>query len=350
MVQARSDVASAPAEAQGPRAEAHRGSRLDLQEGFVPPPGEQEVKCARWPEHYRLFNGHTGELVRGRCCATNLCLYCRVLGVIETAEMWKLDAAEYAPTLLAVLTAREHLTRAQLRKELDHLRRAAKKRWSVIEWAVSIEFQRRGALHANLLIKGVPTDARDELRSLWFGDELERGIWTRRVDAEHQAQYLGELASHDGAIAYLNQQLVHGLKQEQAPPLGWRGHRTSQTRGYLVRPASVMREEARDSLRRKRTLHKLVEVGHPADLIELLMADAEAEHEAAEWRLRALTPEQLAPGTRAPRGEGIPQLATVRAVPSLADVAPSDRGQVARSWLEGGQSHPPGRMQPSEGS
>ena len=46
-------------------------------------------------------------------------------------------------------------------------------------------------------------------------------------------------------MRYVSKMLAHGLKAEQAPPVGWRGHRTSQTRGYLVRPASVMRDEAR---------------------------------------------------------------------------------------------------------
>ena len=44
------------------------------------------------------------------------------------------------------------------------------------------------------------------------------------------------------------------MKPSQAPPIGWRGHRYSATRDYLVRPASVMREEARRSLRIKRKL------------------------------------------------------------------------------------------------
>lgn len=288
MVEARPDGPAAPA-------------ALDLKEGIDTAGGEADVKCGRWPEHMRLFNRHTGELVRGRCRATNLCLYCRVLGVIETAEMWKLDAEEYAPTLYAVLTAREHLTRDELRRHLDKLRYFARKAWPLIEWAVSIEFQKRGALHANLLIKGVPADDREGLSLLWFGrrkanGRIDRGVWTSRVDANPESQYLGALDSYGGAISYLNEQLVHGLKSEQAPPLGWKGHRTSQTRGYLVRPASVMRREARDSLRRKRALHRFIEAGHPAELIEALMADAEAEHRAADWHLRQLSGMQLAPG------------------------------------------------------
>lgn len=287
------------------RSEAARSmsgaSSLDLQEGIRTPGSDGDVKCGRWPETHRLLNGHTGELVRGRCKATNLCLYCRLLGVIETAEMWKLDAEEFAPTLYVVLTAREHLTRADLTEHLRKLRLATKRRWPAVEWAVSIEFQRRGALHANLLIKGVPTEDRAELSALWFGTRRAPGLWTRRVDALEHCQYAGELASSGGAISYLNEQLVHGLKSEQAPPLGWRGHRTSQTRRYLVRPASVMRLEARDSLRRKRTLHRFIEAGHAAELIELLMIEAETEHLAAEWRRVRLPAAVLTPGAVADR-------------------------------------------------
>jgi hypothetical protein len=54
--------------------------------------------CGRWPEHLRLANHSTGELVRGRCRATNLCSYCQRLYVVETVVL-TLDALEYAPTL-----------------------------------------------------------------------------------------------------------------------------------------------------------------------------------------------------------------------------------------------------------
>jgi hypothetical protein len=58
-------------------------------------------------------------------------------------------------------------------------------------------------------------------------------------------------------MKYVTGTLAHGLKQEQAPPIGWKGHRTSQSRGYLVRPASVMRLEARESLRWRSVLAKV---------------------------------------------------------------------------------------------
>jgi hypothetical protein len=47
---------------------------------------------------------------------------------------------------------------------------------------------------------------------------------------------------------------LHFIKKAQAPGIGWRGQRFSCTRDYLIRPASVMRIEARESLRLKRKL------------------------------------------------------------------------------------------------
>lgn len=228
-----------------PGGAVREGGSLDLHEGICDPrPGG----CQRWPEGLWLRNGLTGELVPGRCRATNLCRYCQRLYVVETVEMLTLDAMEWAPTLWVVLTAREHLTRADTYAHLRQLRRAARKRWPAVEWFVQVEFQRRGALHLNLLTKGVPVGDVEA----FCGVLVER--WCARVDAEPVGQWAGAIEDADGTVRYLSKMLAHGLKAEQAPPIGWRGHRTSQTRGYLVRPASVMRVEARESLRAKRVL------------------------------------------------------------------------------------------------
>jgi hypothetical protein len=235
-------VATSPADL----ADGLAAAPLDLHEGIVEPPASEG--CKRWPEHLRLLNLATGQLVPGRCRATNLCRYCQTLYVVETVEMLTLDAMEHAPALWAVLTAREHLTRAQCRGHLEALRRAARATWPGIEWFVQVEFQRRGALHLNLLVKGVPVDELAQLHEVL----VER--WCDRVDAEPVGQWSGAVADAEGVVRYLSKMLAHGLKAEQAPPIGWRGHRTSQTRGYLVRPASVMRVEARAALRLKRKL------------------------------------------------------------------------------------------------
>jgi hypothetical protein len=232
-----------------------------------------------------LLNERTGEVFPGRCRATNLCRYCQALYVVETVEMLTLDALENAPTIWVVLTAREHLTRAQCRDHLRQLRKAARRRWPEVEWFVQVEFQRRGALHLNLLVKGVPVELVDELRRL----VVER--WCTRVDAEPVGQWVDVMNDGYSVTRYCAKMLAHGLKAEQRPPIGWRGHRTSQTRGYLVRPASQMREEARASLCAKRLLWRAVIDAEavagecpPADLVEVIYEQLEAEAAATTYR------------------------------------------------------------------
>ena len=263
---------------------ASAAAPLDLHEGILDP--LSLGGCKRWPEHLRLWNLTNGEVTRGRCRATNLCRYCQTLYVVETVEMLTLDALEYAPTLWAVLTAREHLTRRDTYEHLRALRKAARKRWPDVEWFVQVEFQRRGALHLNLLVKGVPVDQEDELRDVL----VER--WCARVDAEPPGQWVGTVQEAEGVVRYLSKMLAHGLKREQAPPLGWRGHRTSQTRGYLVRPASVMREEARASLRLKRVFWKLLDAhpGVPADVVHEAAVDRAADEATHAWKLTYADP------------------------------------------------------------
>lgn len=249
--------------------------------------GDPRRGCPRWPEHLRLLNERTGELHEGRCKATNLCRYCQRLYVIETVEMLLLDALQDAPTVWVVLTAREHLTRAECRAHLRQLRRAVRKRWPKVEWFVQVEFQRRGALHLNLLVKGV---TREDAAAL---GRVLSDVWCRRVDAAPVGQWCEEIDNGPGALLYISKMLAHGLKAEQAPPVGWRGHRTSQTRGYLVRPASVMREEARASLRAKRRLWRAIDRATianggdapPAALVELVYEQLEAHELRASWTL-----------------------------------------------------------------
>lgn len=261
-----------------PSPQAVEGAPLDLHEGIRTPDrwGDPVTGCKRWPEELRLLNHSTGELVRGRCRATNLCRYCQMLYVVETVEMLTLDAVEYAPTIWTVLTAREHLTRRECTDHLRKVRKAVRARWASSEWFVQVEFQRRGALHLNLLHKGVPVEDRDQLHA------VISGRWCSRVDALPVGQWSGGVADGVGAVRYISKMLAHGLKTEQAPPIGWKGHRTSQTRGYLVRPASVMRQEARRSQRIKRAIY----AGMDAQTAEL-------EVEAAalvEWSLRPVNP------------------------------------------------------------
>src|SRR3954463_532528 len=123
----------APVDPAG-EADLRRAQRaLDLHEGIRDP--RPCGGCLRWPEHPRLLNHKTGELLPGRCRATNLCPYCARLFAIETSEMLMLDAMEDAPALYVVLTAREFLTRAACVDHLRQLRRSLRKRWPSIRWA-----------------------------------------------------------------------------------------------------------------------------------------------------------------------------------------------------------------------
>lgn len=193
--------------------------------------------------------------------------------------MLLLDAAEHAPSIWVVLTAREHLTRAECRRHLDQLLKSARRRWPEIQWFVQVEFQRRGALHLNLLIKGVDVGDRQALH------ELLSERWCARVDAEPVGQWSGEVSEAGGLAKYLAKTLSHGLKREQAPPIGWRGHRTSQTRGYLVRPASVMREEAREARWLQMQLRRAVDEGLTGDEAEDWIDAQLAREGLPEWRV-----------------------------------------------------------------
>lgn len=277
-VSADVDTRSEPEVSQGP------GAVLDLDKGIAHAGVYVDPRlgrgCQRWPEGQHLFNETTGELYPGRCRATNLCPYCRALYVIETVQMLCLDAAEYSPTLWLVLTAREHLTRRECSAHVRVIRQALKRSWPAIEWFTQVEFQGRGALHLNLLVKGVAVEDRRELEREMVGR------WCARVDALPVGQWSGEISAAEGLYRYLQKTLAHGLKAEQAPPLGWKGHRTSQTRGYLVRPASVMREEARAALRVSRALWRAKQAGMDAEEAEALVQRESALREAAVIRLR----------------------------------------------------------------
>jgi hypothetical protein len=116
-------------------------------------------------------------------------------------------------------------------------------------------------------------------------ESLLVGMWCSRVDALPRGQWADVVNDGYGVTRYISKMLAHGLKAEQAPPVGWRGHRTSQTRGYLVRPAKVMREAARRSLREKRTLWKLSTANPELDAwtLDELLALELAAAESVEW-------------------------------------------------------------------
>lgn len=251
---------------------------LDLHEGIPTGHHLDPVRsgCGRWPEVLRLVNKSTGELVRGRCRSTNLCLYCAKLFAVETSEMLALDAVEDAPSIYSVLTAREHLTRPDCTVHLQHCRRVLRRTWPDVRWATTVEFQRRGALHLNVMTKGVPVEHLEG-----FHSDLA-GTWCSRVDAELSGQWSDAIADAVGVVQYIS---LHFMKSSQAPAIGWKGHRFSCMRDYLVRPAAVMRLEARRSLAVKRAIYR----GLRAEVAVLEVAAAEL----VEWDLVNYRPSTL---------------------------------------------------------
>lgn len=199
----------------------------------------------------------TGEIVRGRCKSTNLCDYCATLGAVENSELLALDALHgVAPTVYVVLTTRTAtLDMARFYESRRQVWRAIKRRWPAAELATLLEYstgrgdrsggQRRP--HWNLLLKGVPAEAIDQLRA-----DVVEGVWCAREDAGIEGQWVGAIASTGGLMKYL---ALHFRKNDQSPPAGWRGHRFSTTRGYLWTDTPAAREQARESLRRGRALH-----------------------------------------------------------------------------------------------
>jgi hypothetical protein len=306
---------------------------LDLHEGISDAgsrrPDPAAGGCLRWPESLRLLNRSTGELVRGRCRATNLCGYCARLAAVETSEMLALDALEgAAPAVWCVLTTRDaepdprafYTARRQVW-------RAVRRRWPDAEYAAVVEFttgygpRAAGARrpHWNLLVKGVPAGDVDELR-----DVVER-VWCSRVDAEPWAQFTGHVGEVGGLMRYL---ALHFLKESQAPPIGWRGHRFMSSRGYLARPASAMRAEARRALRLKRAVWRLVRDGvaddQAGELAELELQVLEAQ----AWELRRVRlPSAVGSGCDGTPGDG--------RRPGLGDgqAAPRDRAGTAAGGL-----------------
>lgn len=275
MVQVRADVAAERAEAQGPSAEASGSLSLDRIEGI----STVGVGCGRWPRSWRLLNVVTGQLVMGRCGATNLCRYCQALYVLQTTEMLLLDAAEDAPELWMVLTARSHLTRKDTYVVLAMVRRVVRRRWPTVRWFVQVEFQRRGALHLNLIVKGVPGGDRQDFHDVVAAE------WCSRVDAEPVGQWSGLISDAGGLARYLAKTLGHGLKREQAPPVGWKGHRTSHSRDYFRAGTPTMRVRARESLARQWEVWRARESGAGAHDAELQAWEALRSAAAGAWLL-----------------------------------------------------------------
>lgn len=225
---------------------------LDLHEGLSA--AEGSGGCPRWPDHLRL-ESTLGQLVPGRCKATNLCDYCAKLAAVENAEVLAQDAlTNTAPQVWSVLTTRSTVA------EMSAYRRAREavirevKRWRPdARRATLIEFTSglgtgsggRRRPHWNDLWKGIEARDAAELHA------RAAHAWCQRVDAEPRGQYAGAVAETGGLMRYL---ALHFQKESQQPPKGWHGQRFNVGRGYLAEPMTDARAKARQALRLRREL------------------------------------------------------------------------------------------------
>jgi hypothetical protein len=230
---------------------------LDLHEGIGP---EGSKSCPRWPANLRLENT-LGELVPGRCKATNLCAYCARLAAVENAEVLAQDAMTNTPPLLwSVLTTRTAtIDTGAFKHAREMVLRRVRESWPEAQCATLIEFSTGLGTHSggdrrphwNDTWKGIPADSADELHHV-----IARA-WCDRVDAKAKAQHVQPIAEVGGLMRYL---ALHFQKESQAPPQGWRGHRFRTSRGYLAESMPEARERAREALRYGREVRRLERV------------------------------------------------------------------------------------------
>jgi hypothetical protein len=271
-------------------------------------------------------------MVRGRCRATNLCDYCARLAAVETAEMLALDALEgSAPQLWLVLTTRTaDVDPSRFYRSREKVWKAIRRRWPDAEYVGLVEFTTGYGLrsggerrpHWNLLVKGVPVEAEAELR------ELVRRVWCSREDAEPWAQFVGPVSEVGGLMRYL---ALHFLKESQAPPRGWRGHRVVASRGYFALGRAEARARARRALRLKRLLWQGLELDE---------AEAElARRELERWELRAGAPVSW---LTVERREGVVPAAEPAAdLPARLAPAACPQGRRARVGRDGPRARAP---------
>lgn len=266
------------AEPQAPEADrpTDSGAALDLHEGIDPPTTTvvSAKACPRWPRRLSLISNF-GQIVQGRCGSPNQCEYCARLAAVENAELLSLDALNgVAPTTYMVLTqpSTDQSPRAYYRSK-QKLQEALRRQIEGYQAAWLVEFTTgraassggRRRAHLNGLIKGVHSeDQADVVR------QVIQSVWCPRQDASPAAQYVAPVQDLEGLARYL---ALHFLKQPQAPPIGWTGHRFSTTRGYLWQATPQAREVARAALRDKRELWRALQAG----------LDAQEAEEQVEW-------------------------------------------------------------------
>lgn len=301
-------------------------------EGIDPPAfpdPRPATACPRWPEGWKLLNETTGELFNGSCKSTNLCDRCARYYAVETCEMLWLDALEQgSPPLWSILTTSDPVWDGdKYRRTFDHVVRSVRLRWPDAEYAALVEFTtgygpRSGGLrrpHVNTFWRGVPIDQEHELQ------RVIASVWCPRMKAAEHQQRVYRVSEDRGGMRGLTRYVsLHFLKESQQPPKGWRGQRFRASRGFFVRPRSVMREEARKALKVRALARAL---GDP------VTAQLEVEHrETHTWRLVA--PFTSFPG--APRGGDAARLTVDSS--RVAGVAPGGSPAAAGLPAMGGAS------------
>jgi hypothetical protein len=244
-------------------------------------------KCTCAPVHLWLCSDR-GELVKPYGGCTNRCDYCAGLVAKENAEMLTEDARSggRAPGIVVVLTTREATEdMAQFARPRQYVARAVRRRWPGADYAYLVEYTTGYGTHSgghrrphwNVLWKGVPPEAADELRRLIVP------IWCSHVDAEPQAQYVGSLDSAGGFSTYVTE---HFMKASQRPPKGWRGQRFCASRGYFgALTVTQARARARLRLGFKRSLWKQCQLGFRRGMLLCLALGNHATAVDTVWRL-----------------------------------------------------------------
>jgi len=207
------------------------------------------------------------------------------MAAVERSEALALAALEgEAPRVWMVLTTRTAtLDVSAFYESFRQFVRAVRRRWPAAEYAAIVEFTtgygpRSGGLqrpHWNVVWIGLGPDELAEL------EELVARVWCSRADAEARAQFVGEISEVGGLMRYL---ALHFLKESQAPPVGWRGHRFRSSRGFFPEGAAVAREKARASLNAKRLRHRLArELELDGQELEDAALAAERERKGRTW-------------------------------------------------------------------
>jgi hypothetical protein len=212
-----------------------------------------------------------GELVRGRCRATNLCDYCAKLAAVENAELLWLDAmSNVAPSLWIILTTRSAtLDMSVFYRAHEKLVKALRRRFPGLAWARLLEFTTGYGLnsggkrrpHWNMFVKHVP--ATEE--AIATVSQVVEEVWCPRVDARIEGQAVVPVEEMKGLTRYV---AMHFQKESQSPPDGFRGHRFTHSRGrrpYFSVDMPTAREEARDSLFEGRAAWKAARLGLEGD-------------------------------------------------------------------------------------